>query len=552
MSSSDLLSLTDMALLRLRKLADGNGIDPQKIVLLGSEEKTYDITGTLTLKPKCEVVPARYPGGVRGKGRSLVSDPGALQSEINRRRDAFMNGSDWVEISIKELKAAPGKGWGLDDAHVTRPEKSAILACTSPCHDCSGQKLLTCNHCHGHGTLTCTQCNGRGHETCLTCGGQGVNPAQPTQPCPTCRGTRQMVCRICRGSTQMTCPTCHGRRGTPCPGCMGTGQFTDEAAINCSAETHFKLDLGEAPSGLRRGLSRLGTANLARGYADIEIVPPPKAEGEEGEKSPDAQTAFTQQADVFRQMALSTVEASATNDKSQTTPPVIHYRAKLPYADIRLDINGKKAMIAAFGKRCILMGVPPFLDEALKPWLEKLKFAAADQGGLDKPLEMRVIRDALALEVGPLGNVDELRRLYPLGLSPAVASEILGNLRRALSRSTQKQRAVMATAIGAGATTFFGILFFSTLHDFITHYWEPLGVLLFDAIVLAFTLAFSEAILSRLVRRELMARHPNLQMKLRQRTGKTGIVMLAGITFMYLISISLAPIRPSWIERWLP
>jgi len=173
MTASDMLSLTDMALLRLRKLADGNGIDPQKIKLLGSEEKTYDISGTLTLKPKCEVLPTRYPGGIRGKGRSIVADPGALQSEINRRRDAFMNGDDWVEISIKELKASPGKGWGLDDAHVTRPEKSAILACTSPCHDCSGQKLLTCNHCHGHGTLTCTQCNGQGTVICTQCQGQG-------------------------------------------------------------------------------------------------------------------------------------------------------------------------------------------------------------------------------------------------------------------------------------------------------------------------------------------------------------------------------------------
>src|SRR5262249_16207208 len=149
---------------------------------------------------------------------------------------------------------------------------------------------------------------------------------------------------------------------------------------------------------------RLGLANLPNGYADIETIP--EAQNPE-----------------------SSITESAPDTKEKSAKAEVHYRARLPYADMRISFNGKTALVSAFGKRGALRGVPTVLDAALEPQREKLRAAAQGKGSLDTALDARAIGDALKLQLGGKDNMKELRRLYPHGLSTGTAQEILSNMR---------------------------------------------------------------------------------------------------------------------------
>ena len=48
--------------------------------------------------------------------------------------------------------------------------------------------------------------------------------------------------------------------------------MSEEIVLTGVVRTTFSFTLGDAPSGLRRGIDRLGVAQLGNGYADIATV----------------------------------------------------------------------------------------------------------------------------------------------------------------------------------------------------------------------------------------------------------------------------------------
>ncbi len=526
--------LTDQALIRLRKLAEDNGLAASQIELKDSDEKIYTLEATLSLTPKCEIQQTRYPGAVRGKGRKIFSNFAALHAEAQRRREQFNESRDWIDASIKELKEQPGQGWGLQGALVTLPEKSSILAATETCSACQGRKLLTCEQCQGQGSVVCTQCQGRGQETCPTCNGHGDNPLMPGTPCITCHGTRQTVCRFCRASGKLPCPTCGGRGGTPCIGCQGAGRITEEAGIACSAETQFKLSGEGLPIGLRRGLERLGVANLVKGYADIEIIEPKPDPDNPGEAA--------------HEQAPQTGDGE--ENKTRKPEPVLHYGAKLPYADIKIRFGeGRVVLISAFGKRGSLMDVPPFLDESLKPWRERLRAAARGKGPIEDALEARAIREARALELRGKGSIHELRKIYSVGLSSQTAKEILVNLRLALHRTTVHIRGPLAGVCVLLGAIVFAVIFYTPIHANIVQGWAWSAQLLLDVFILFGTMSLAEFALSAFTSLVLRRRFPELKITLRQKTGRIAYALLGGVAFMFAIVLITAPVKSLWLLR---
>jgi len=518
LSDAPAVSLADQALSRLRKLADGNGIVPEKITLTKVEEDIYTIEGTLGLVPKNDVQKTRYPGGARGgKNRKILPDMAALQTEIQHIHEEMQKGDKWIQDCIKELKTAPGEGWGLEGAHVTIADTSVILAASETCQACHGVRLLTCAQCNGQGSNICTHCGGAKIETCPMCNGSGHNPSQPDQLCAGCGGSRTAPCRFCHGSGQLVCPTCHGRKGVPCSVCKGTGQITEEVALTCGAETHFKISGQNLPSGLRRGLDRLGIANLVKGYADIETLPP-QTEEEPRENVHD-------------------------HARNKNFVVALSYRAKLPYADLRISFNGYKATINAFGKRCALLGVPSFLDDALEHWRVKLKQATRGEVVLDAALEGRAIHEALELELIGKGQIKELRKKYPVGMSQDVAKEILLNIRLALNRFTLRVRSLVAVICGVLATIIFSGIVLTPLHADLIGRSSKITTTLFDILLPVAVITASWFALSAAVRFTLQRRFRNLTISLNQKTGKTGYVMVIAITVLYFIIYVMAHLR---------
>ena len=181
--------LTDQALSRLRKLAEGNGLAPEAIELIESVEKIYTIEGVLHLVPYCSQEGGRYAGPVRGQGRMMMPDPAALHEAARTYQKNFLNSRTWLPDVLQELRNAPGGGWGLNGAKITLPKMTKIFATAEICPNCQGNKVFVCHDCQGQGFRQCPQCQGRGMELCWNCTGRGVNPAHPNQPCAVCHGS---------------------------------------------------------------------------------------------------------------------------------------------------------------------------------------------------------------------------------------------------------------------------------------------------------------------------------------------------------------------------
>lgn len=524
--------LATKALQRLRKLAEGNGLAPDAIHLFSAEEKVYAIEGTLTLSPLFETQSGRYPGGPRRHNYKGVSSA-ELKTEVETLRKNFETKHSWINEAIAQLKEQPAGGWGLDDVRITLPSQSTVLAATENCPTCQGSKSLTCPQCQGNGGITCPQCQGRRQELCHICLGSGLNPSHPGMPCIECNGLLYTACRFCHGNGQLTCPTCHGKRGTVCSACNGAGGFTEEVIVSCGARTHFTIKSDGLPSGLRRGLDRLGMANLAKGHADIESLAPPPDEEDETPVTPP-------------------IPGAKVEEKKEKPPkPELHYLAHMPYADLRMSFAGKKVIVGVFGKNQTLLGVPPFLDIALEPAREKLKQAAKGGGNLEGALDMRVMKDALKLQLAGQGNEKALRRIYPHGLSPQAANEILANMRLALNRLTLRSRSLVAALCAMAGGGVFAAIYLTPLRSSLTQGWKPMMGAAFDAGILLAVLAACWFALSATIRLALQKRFPDSAIPITQKTGKTGMTMLAAILVFFAVIILLAPARPEWLQPFL-
>lgn len=510
------LSLTDQALERLRKLAEGNGLTPEAFELVEKAESVQTVTGTVRLTPQFDTQSRSFAGVVKGKNRRVAANFAALQEEIAHLKQKFTDSDPWLDTAMRDLQKAAGYGWGMQGARITLPEHSYVIAATESCPTCRGEKLLSCPQCAGNKNFLCKFCQGTRLEICPNCFGNGQNPANNQMACPICNGTRRISCRNCRGTGLLPCPTCQGKGGTVCGTCGGAGALTQEVAVQGSAEIDFKLGGGtHLPAGLLRALDRLGLENLTKGHGDVTIAEPPNAD-------------------------------DAPIDKK-----TLHLSAAIPYADIKLRLNGKGFLISAFGKRGVLLGVPPFLDESLKPWREALNRAVRDTALLNKALEARVLQDALKLELAGESSPAGLRRLYGVGLSPAAAFDIMRDMRLALRRYTRQSR-IAAGVIGFAASTgLFAGLLLTRMHDTATRALPPLAVPAVDLALPALAMILSWIAVQRSGQWALRRRFPQATIKATRKAGNIGHATLAAIFAAYGFILALTPYKPVWLMQLL-
>ncbi len=504
MADSPTLTITNRTLARLSKIAEGNGIDPNKIELMESHEDTYVIDAQIRLTPHFNFQTKQYGGPVKSKSAKILSSPAELQEEVNRQRESYNSSKEWLEDALKEIRDAEGHGWGQDKARIALPGSKATLAANEKCPACQGSKKMTCTQCQGRAVIICPHCEGRGQEQCYHCYMQGFEPSNPQQQCSICRGTKWAECRYCQRRMQLPCPTCQGRGGTPCAQCKGAGSFTHEVSVEGGAEMHFDVHPNRSlPSGLLRGLDRLGMINLPKGHADIELIEPDKD--------------------------------SPENEKN-----IVRLKAKVPYADIKIRLNSRPVNFAAFGKKGLLMGLPAFLDESLRPWREHLVRAVMGNGDLDKAITVRVMHDALGLELSGKSNPNDLRRLYPIGLSPKTAQEIMNNMGLALKRFTLRSRIGVAIVSMLGSTALFGGYFLTSMHDQLAGSISAKALLMLDAFLPVIAMGISSVAFSHASRWALQRQFPDATIRLTQKIGKIGYGTLAGIVAIYAAILTLS------------
>ncbi|MDD3289188.1 MAG: hypothetical protein PHX43_09365 [Alphaproteobacteria bacterium] len=511
-------SIAEQAVERLRRFADGNGIDPASIQLLDKNESTYQLTGQLLLAPDCDIQTTHYAGAVRGKKRTVHKSISALREAVMQKKQSFVQSTEWIKDAVDELKNHPGQGWGIEnETKITLPKHSEVMAATDKCPACNGQRLLTCQQCMGRKQVVCVPCKGTGREPCPNCFGRGEDPVNPQNPCVVCNGLRTAPCRYCRATGWLPCPTCQGKGGTTCAACNGAGTITEEITITACALPRFNINYdSELPSGLLRALDRLGVANLIKGHASVNMFPPVEDED---------------------------------NPASRNT---LRYSVDIPFADMKVRFNGGKAtLISVFGKRKLIFGCPAFLDVSLETSRNMLEKSAAGTLPLDQAIITRALNDALALELsGKNLNLDngakELRKQYPIGLSPEVAKEIMRNMGLAIANITRKGRTFAATAMLALSAAMFAGVFLSSMHERILSSFPKEILLLFYALFPILVASLCWIGISQSARLALLRRYPDNQVHLRQKIGKTGYAIIAAVFALYAAVLMIAPIKPWW------
>ncbi|HBM91156.1 MAG TPA: hypothetical protein DD400_04705 [Rhodospirillaceae bacterium] len=491
-------SLTERTLKRLRTLARGNHIDPQKIEIIESVEKVYTLTAQIKLNPTFDVKIRKDFGRPRTKNHKLLPSFAALQEEIEKQRESLNQKGDWLELALKELEKAKGHGWGHHGATLFWDKEKTLLTAHENCPTCRGSAQSPCPACQGLGVTHCIYCDGRGQETCPTCNGQGQDPSNPGNRCPQCNGNRFVPCRYCRATGRMPCEQCGGAGHLDCPDCQGTGFLSQEAQLKKCATISFHLGTTkDLPSGLLRLLQRIGEDNLPR-HADITMA----------QANPETETAST-----------------------------VKLVAQIPYADIKIKIDGTPRMIAVFGQKAYLAGIPAFLDNSLKEARDLLLQAANGKGKIGKALETRVLQDALNLTLRGKIHPNELRRCYPIGLSATAAKEIMQNMGLALRSQTRKIRLVVAMSFLGAATLFFASLFFTSLFAKISAGWAPFTLLSVVFLLPFVTVGLCWFILINTTQWTLEQRFRSAKVGAKQPVGRVGYGTFAGIFVIYILML---------------
>lgn len=523
-------SLAERALARLRRLADGNGVDPDQLTPIDVLEKTIVLNAKLEAIPSCETAAVSYPGSPRSKDPHIARTAEELQSLVEKHKKEFRENPSWLELVKNEIRADESLGWGLEAAKVSLPEKSGTYAFSQTCLSCNGQGFLTCETCLGKGVVPCPQCGAQlngafhGHELCYYCMGRAEDPQNPGSPCPICKGSRYAPCRTCQMRAYVPCPACNGKRGVSCGSCTGKGIITEEIAITCGADTAFSMSFEGHPTGIRRGLERIGLRNFLMGHADVSTAEIP------ADKSP---------------------TGGGEADPAKSKFPLFAYKATFPYAEFKIDLGGKKGAVSALGKRCALSGVPFFLDYTLRPWREKLGQAAEGTAPLEEALEARAIKDVLGLVLSNKGTERDIRRLYPFGLSSEVTHELLKNVVLALKKVTEKSRATAAVASVFLMSLFFYFYFVEGFQFLLTHNLRPVSSFGVDLFVLLAACLAGWGALTLAAYTSLRQHFPAMRYSPRQKIGKIGISMLAGIFIAFVLFIYLAPVKPFWLAHLL-
>jgi len=498
-------SLTNIALKRIRSLANGNGIDPKTIQLVENKEEIYTLSGFLQLTSRCSHRSRDKFGRIKTKNGKLLPSFEALNQEIAKIERNAQEGSEWINKAIKKLEKTAGHGWGHKDSHLSWSNKETILIATENCPACKGSAQHPCNDCQGIGTTHCHYCQGMGQELCQYCQGSGHDLADHSKQCHICHGTRYQTCRMCHGTKRLSCPVCGGKGNTKCTSCKGTGALSREIRIKLGADISFKLkSTNGIPSGLLRSISRIGEENIHKGFADIKMLPQDK-------------------------------DAKNITERSR-----INLEAKVPYADLKIRFGNKASLISCFGKKARLTGVPAFLDQSLKTQREYLLNASKGKTKIETALKARVMKDALKLSLSGKTHPNNLRMIYPVGLTGNTAKEIMKHMGLALKKETMKVRTISASLCTIMSVSIFASIFMTSFYKETHTQYKASAMIAGEIALPAITLLITWFTLHSFAKNILKHRFPSATIKTSPNIGTRGYIAMAIIIFSYIAMISYA------------
>lgn len=403
-------ALAEVALARIRKQVQGNGLKPSAVALKSIAGQVYDFYGTTSVR----LVPSVKEG--RRAGRFADGDiiaAGQIDQAVSTFVERVSGDRGVLGLVYETLSSRDDQGFGLQGQNIDLPQVTRTFIAHEACPTCRGAGGKPCHNCNGQMRIQCYRCHGQGGIPCLTCTGRGqILTPQGPQMCHVCQGRGLSQCPVCQGQRMITCPECQGQGRKVCESCQGQGWTTQYWNVSLTAQTVFRLRKTGLPPGLVTLMDRVGGARLASDHhAHVQLLVGRDAE------------ALARFADIEGGANLWFL-----------------YRAQMPYAELEISFGKATLKPKLAGYKSRLIDVPDFMDALLKPGVDLLHDAARGGAGASQLIlsaaRYRALGDVLRglVRAGPRKMAKFLHENYPLGLSQGMEAQILRDANTALSR----------------------------------------------------------------------------------------------------------------------
>ncbi|HEY8963246.1 MAG TPA: hypothetical protein VIN59_02155 [Alphaproteobacteria bacterium] len=429
-------SLADVAIARIRKQVQGNGLKPAAVNLTGINGQIYDFYGTTSVKLTPSVTEGRRAGRhADGDIIQAAQIDDAIQNFVDRvAGDRGVLGLVYETLSTRE-----DQGFGLQGQTINLPQVTRTFLAHDACPTCRGAGGKPCHNCHGQMRIQCYRCHGQGGIPCLTCSGRGqILTPQGPQMCHVCQGRGLSQCPVCQGGRMIMCPECQGQGRKICESCQGQGWTTQYWTVGLTAQTVFHLRKTGLPAALVSLIDRVGGSRLAAdGHAHVQLLTGRDAE---------------------HLVCFADIEGGSNL--------WFLYRAQIPFAELEIGFGKAVLKPKLAGYKARLIDVPDFMDALLKSGTDLLHDAARGGAGAAQLIlsaaRYRALGDVLRglVRSGPRKMAKFLSDNYPLGLSQGMAAQILRDANTALSRLSLWPRMMAMGASLAVAFVILGSYFF--------------------------------------------------------------------------------------------
>lgn len=389
------------ALERVRAILKGNGVKADSISIAAHKISHHTLNaGTyLELKP---VTNERVSPGKLTMGQMVHSRDEASRAIDQAMIQAANDPAIRAQIA-NVLLSRPDQGFGLARQTVPLDFLKREYAWHEGCQACNGTSRSTCPRCQGRRIETCTKCSGRGLMACPLCRSTGLLQGQK---CTRCLGQRFVPCDQCQRSGMMNCRMCHSTGLTKCTTCAGNGWKTHVLTLNAQALTYFEYDGKSIPK---------PAADM------IETQAPALVTGQRVK-----------------------ISGRIADEKGNVLGA--NYEVEFPYGEVVFALGKKEITAYIFGLKGELISFPDILDRLVTGAVRDLEDAARNVGDVARKIRSatryRVIAQGfmLAARSSERKAVEQLLKIYDIGLSQGTAEKIVALADRTTSRITGKPR----------------------------------------------------------------------------------------------------------------
>lgn len=424
------------ALIRIRKAVEGNGLDPQTVLLGAVEGSTYNFEAHIyfrfTPKTTEENLQAGRPPGATCQTLPTRAD---LEREIAVYTHKIIEDPTSGAQAAAVILARPDCGFGFTQETLPAAFAPKNYLLKENCPDCKGATKSACAKCHGSSKTACPKCKTTKFAICPLCYGRKTS-ADKKNKCIKCLGHGRIPCMACHQTGYIPCTGCGGTGKNTCKTCSGTGWTGRRITVEMGIVADYDYNRGALPPELAPIVEKLGPKAVAQGYARLESGPVIRGE-----------------------------------DRASF---IIPCQLTMPFAKVGVMLPDQNFTCTIFGYNGRVTGLPPFLDRLIEPGVRELRKAAASGNialpHIRKACQFRAIKLALlaAAKTSPGQAIESLRREHGTTLSIAMTKNLVALANRALNRI-----ATLPTLIGMGiglsaATGIYALAFSQTGRDLIS------------------------------------------------------------------------------------